>query len=245
MGVTLPLTIPFAMSSGGTGKNGVTLPVTLPLTFSTDIGGVANRVKLPFTLPMSFNTAEITRFIVQVPISITPEFANLHNELKIPLKEQTQTLVVKVPLVEYAMDFKGLIIEETVVGHMRKDITILEDVRARVLFDVELVNRNLVRVSWYGEQVPSVEVRHKMEVDEEWTVVGTFLWNETFAEFYLDNNEHQIMLIGGNGTGESGTGIVGESMYIRIDPTIGILINEKIYNIDINFVSKYHIDVNY
>ena len=243
MGVTLPLTIPFTMS-GGNGRSGVTLPVTLPITFSTGMG-VENRVKLPITLPMTFDTAEITRIVVCIPTSIISEFANLHQELKVPLKEQAHALGIKVPLVEYTMDFKGLIIEETIVDKMRKDITILEDIRSRILFDVELIDRNHVEVSWYGEAVPTVEVRHKMEVDEEWTVVGVYSWNTTSVEFSLDNNEHQIMLIGGNNTGESGTGIVGETMYIRIDPTIGVLINEKIYNVDIDFTKSISVDVNY
>ena len=243
MGVTLPLTIPFTMS-GGNGRSGVTLPVTLPITFSTSMG-VENRVKLPITLPMTFDTAEITRIVVCIPTSIISEFANLYQELKVPLKEQAHALGIKVPLVEYTMDFKGLIIEETIVDKMRKDITILEDIRSRILFDVELIDRNHVKVSWYGEAVPTVEVRHKMEVDEEWTVVGVYNWNTTSVEFSLDNNEHQIMLIGGNNTGESGTGIVGETMYIRIDPTIGVLINEKIYNVDIDFTKSISVDVNY
>lgn len=244
MGVTLPLTIPFTMSGSGTSKKGVTLPVTLPITFSADYA-VENRVKLPITLPMTFDTAEITRIVVCIPTSIVTEFANLHQVLKVPLTEEAHAKGIKVPLTEFAMDFKGLIVEETIVDKMRKDITLLEDIRSRILFDVELIDRNHVKVSWYGEAVPTIEVRHKMEVDENWTSVGVYNWNDESAEFSLDNNEHQIMLIGGNSTGESGTGIVGETLYVRIDPTIGVLVNEKIYNVNINFTEEYHVDVNY
>lgn len=244
MGVTLPLRIPFVMSSSGTGKNGVTLPVTLPVTFSAEMGE-ENRVALPITLPMTFNTSKITRIVICVPTTITAEFANLHQELKVPLTEQARAKGIKVPLKEFTMDFKGLIVEETIVDKMRKDITLLEDIRSRILFDVELIDRNHVKVSWYGEAVPTVEVRHKMEVDENWTSVGVYNWNDESAEFALDNNEHQIMLIGGNSTGESGTGVVGETLYIRIDPTIGVLVNEKVYNVNINFTSEHHITVNY
>ena len=244
MGVTLPLTIPFTMSDSGTSKKGVTLPVTLPITFSADYA-VENRVKLPITLPMTFDTAEITRIVVCIPTSIVTEFANLHQVLKVPLTEEAHAKGIKVPLTEFAMDFKGLIVEETIVDKMRKDITLLEDIRSRILFDVELIDRNHVKVSWYGEAVPTIEVRHKMEVDENWTSVGVYNWDDESAEFSLDNNEHQIMLIGGNSTGESGTGIVGETLYIRIDPTIGVLVNEKIYNVNINFTEEYHVDVNY
>lgn len=244
MGVTLPLRIPFVMSSSGTGKNGVTLPVTLPVTFSAEMGE-ENRVALPITLPMTFNTSKITRIVICVPTTITAEFANLHQELKVPLTEQARAKGIKVPLKEFTMDFKGLIVEETIVDKMRKDITLLEDIRSRILFDVELIDRNHVKVSWYGEAVPTVEVRHKMEVDETWTSVGVYNWNDESAEFALDNNEHQIMLIGGNSTGESGTGVVGETLYIRIDPTIGVLVNEKVYNVNINFTSEYHVTVNY
>ena len=44
---------------------------------------------------------------------------------------------------------------------------------------------------------------------------------------------------------KSCTGIVGETLYVRIDPTIGVLVNEKIYNVNINFTEEYHVDVNY
>lgn len=244
MGVTLPLAIPFTMNSSGASSRGVTLPVTLPITFNTS-GAIENRVKLPITLPMTFNSSEISRIEVKVPTTFRVEFANLHQELRVPLKEQASTCVVIVPVKEYVMDFKGLIIEENVVGIMRKDITILEDIRSRILFDVELINRNLVKVSWYGEAVPTVEVQHKMEVDDKWTSVGVFNWGTTSVEFPLDNNEHQIRLIGGDSTGESGIGVVGETMYIRIDPELGILINEKIYNVDIDFNKVYRVDINY
>lgn len=244
MGVTLPITIPVAMDSSGASKRGVTLPVTLPITFNAN-GAIENRVKLPITLPMTFNSSEISRIVIKVPTTFRVEFANLHQELKVPLKEQAHTSVVLVPVKEYVMDFKGIIIEENVVGAMRKDITILEDIRSRILFDVELINRNLVKVSWYGEAVPTVEVQHKMEVDDVWTSVGVFNWGANSVEFALDNNEHQIRLIGGDSTGESGIGVVGETMYIRIDPELGMLINEKIYNVDINFTSKYRVNINY
>jgi hypothetical protein len=243
MGITLPLTIPFTMSDNGASK-GVMLPITLPITFSGSYVK-PTRVKIPFSLPMSFDTSEITRVVLYIPTTLEIEFANLHQEVKVPLKEVADTKVVKVPLKEYTMDFKGLIIDETIVASMRKDITILEDIRSRILFDVELINRNYVKVTWYGETVPTVEVRHKMEVDEEWTSVGVFNWSDESVEFALDNNEHNIMLIGGNNTGESGTCVIGEASYIRIDPIVGVLINEKIYNVAIDFTREFHVDVNY
>lgn len=244
MGANLPITLPFIMSSTGIGKKGVTLPVTLPFAFTGEVVK-PTRVKIPLTLPMSFNTSERTKLTVHVPTTFEVEFANLYQELKVPLKETVDTKVVKVPLKEFAIDFKGVIIEENVVAKMRKDITVLEDIRSRILFDAEMVNRNLLKVSWYGEEVPSVEVRHKMEVDEGWTSVGVFAWAEKSATFALDNNEHHIMLIGGNNTGESGKCIVGEANYIRVDPTVGVLINEKIYNVNIDFISEIRVEINY
>ena len=156
MGITLPLTIPFTMSDNGASK-GVMLPVTLPITFSGSYVK-PTRVKIPFSLPMSFDTSEITRVVLYIPTTLEIEFANLHQEVKVPLKEVADTKVVKVTLKEYTMDFKVLIIDETIVASMRKDITILEDIRSRILFDVELINRNYVKVTWYGETVPTVEV---------------------------------------------------------------------------------------
>lgn len=244
MGVTLPIELPITLSGDSTSM-GVTLPVTLPLTFNAASGNVGNLVKLPVTLPMSFTPLQYTRWVFKVPASVTVEFANLHGELKIPLREEARPLGIKVPLKEYAMEFNGLIIEENVVAKMHKDITILEDIRSRIMFDVELVNRNLVRISWYGEEVPNIEVCHKMEVDTEWTQVGTYEWNEYPVEFTIDNNERQIKLFGGNNTGESGICTIGETMYIHIIPEVGVLVNEKIYNLGVDFKRTFRTNVNY
>lgn len=244
MGVTLPIELPITLA-GGVSSKGVTLPITLPLTFPLGRENEGYLVKLPVTLPMSFTPMEHVRWVIKVPESVTVEFANIHNELKIPLKEEARPLGIKVPLKEFTMDFKGLIIEENVVATMHKDITILEDIRSRIMFDVELVNRNLVRISWYGEEVPNVEVCHKMEVDEEWTTVGTYGWKDYPVEFTIDNNERQIKLFGGGNTGESGICTIGETMYIHIIPEVGVLVNEKIYNVGIDFKRTFRTDVNY
>lgn len=244
MGVTLPIELPITLA-GGVSSKGVTLPITLPLTFPLGRENEGYLVKLPVTLPMSFTPMEHVRWVIKVPESVTVEFANIHNELKIPLKEEARPLGIKVPLKEFTMDFKGLIIEENVVATMHKDITILEDIRSRIMFDVELVNRNLVRISWYGEEVPTIEVCHKMEVDEEWTSVGTYGWKDYPVEFTIDNNERQIKLFGGGNTGESGICTIGETMYIHIIPEVGVLVNEKIYNVGIDFKRTFRTDVNY
>lgn len=249
MGVTLPVTLPFVLTDGSSQSYGVTLPVTLPFVLG---GGSApdiprnKRVKLPLTLPMTFNTFEIAKKQMVFPSKITTEFANEHHNLVFPVKEtiaDSQRIVF--PVKEYALDFKGLIIEENVVAHMRKDIVILEDVRSRILFNVELLNRNTVKVSWYGEAVPSIEVLHKMEVDEEWTSVGTFQWAEATTTFNLDNNEHHVKLVGVNGTGESGICVIGEATYVQALPKVGVLINEKIYNVDIEYAQTYRLDILY
>ena len=244
MGVTLPIELPITLA-GGVSSKGVTLPITLPLTFPLGRENEGYLVKLPVTLPMSFTPMEHVRWVIKVPESVTVEFANIHNELKIPLKEEARPLGIKVPLKEFTMDFKGLIIEENVVATMHKDITILEDIRSRIMFDVELVNRNLVRISWYGEEVPTIEVCHKMEVDEEWTRVGTYGWKDYPVEFTIDNNERQIKLFGGGSTGESGICTIGETMYIHIIPEVGVLVNEKIYNVGIDFKRTFRTNVNY
>lgn len=244
MGVTLPIELPITLT-GGVSSKGVTLPITLPLTFPLGRENEGYLVKLPVTLPMSFTPMEHVRWVIKVPESVTVEFANIHNELKIPLKEEARPLGIKVPLKEFTMDFKGLIIEENVVATMHKDITILEDIRSRIMFDVELVNRNLVRISWYGEEVPNIIVCHKMEVDEEWTTVGTYGWKDYPVEFTIDNNERQIKLFGGNSTGESGICTIGETMYIHIIPEVGVLVNEKIYNVGIDFTRTFRTNVNY
>ena len=242
-GIALPITLPIDL--GVNDGVGIRLPITLPMTLSAQEVELMYKITLPIKLPMFFEPMEREYFHNKVPVSISVEYANIRNTFKVPMVEETQALGVKVPLTEYVWDFYGLVIEEQVLGNFSKTLTLLEEVRSRILFDVELLERNKIRIKWYGEAVPGVQIYRKMEVDEEWTYVGDYAWEDSEATIDLDNNEQLIKVIGINDSGESGETTIGESNYTRIDTVVEILLNRKVYMFNIDFTGKHTFNINF
>lgn len=243
--VTLPITLPMRFGQDIVPDGMVRLPITLPMRFGEDIVP-EGMVKLPITLPMKFSSGSLThRQKILLPTSITPVEGVFTTVAKLPLNETASLTSARLPIRETAWNFKGIIIEENVVGKMSRPLTLIEEVRSRILADAEILNRNTVKVKWYGDAVPEVEVTKKIAVDEEYESVGVYKWSEGAASFEIDNNEYHIKLIGARSTGESSVIEIGEGSNIDIDTKLNILLNEKTYNVHIDNPSRYKIYVNY
>lgn len=234
--ITLPVELPFTLGSSGT----VTLPLTLPFVF--DSGGKGT-VTLPLTLPFSFMAKG--RNTIKLPIKETCEYLDERKLYKLPIREAASTNLVKLPVKEYSWMFYGLILEENLIETMRKPLVLMEDVKARILFDMGLKNGTDVNIHWYGDEVPAVEIYKKLLTDEEYELVSTHKWTDDNADMVLGNGEFDIMLKGVNGTGESIPSSLGETSYIEVDVNVQLPVNEKIYSFDIEYTSVYRIDINY
>ena len=243
--VQLPILLPMKFGEDVVPEGMVKLPITLPMKFGGDTVP-EGMVRLPITLPMKFSSgATGSRRKIQIPTSVTPVEGDFATSTKLPLNETASLTSARLPIRETAWNFKGIIIEENVVGMMSKPLTLIEEVRSRILADVELLNRNTVKVKWFGDEVPEVEVTKKIAVDEEYESVGIYKWSDGEAVFEIDNNEYHIKLIGVRGTGESSAIEIGEATNIDIETQLNILLNEKTYNIRIDNPSQYKIYVNY
>lgn len=223
MSVKLPVELPFNIEKSG----GVNIPLTLPFVFGDVLDG---KISLPITLPFKFG-----------------ELNDEIKTLKIPTKEYVEeegTKTFKIPVIEQSWHFFGLIIDENVIEKMSHNLTIIEDVRSRILTNVKLINRNTVRVEWFGDSVPKVGVYKKMVVDDKFELIKVCEWEDEYLDVSLDNSEYEILLQGLNGTGESGIVSVGETNYLDVKSNINVAINEKIYSFDIDFASEYKININ-
>lgn len=243
--IQLPIMLPMKFGEDIVPEGMVRLPITLPMKFGGDTVP-EGMVRLPVTLPMKFSSgSSSSRKKVRMPIVVTPIEGEFAAVAKLPLNETASLTSARLPIRETAWNFKGIVIEENVVGKMSRPLTLIEEVRSRILADVEILNRNTVKVKWYGDEVPEVEVTKKIAVDEEYESVGVYKWNDGEAIFEIDNNEYHIKLVGTRGTGESSVIEIGEGVNIDIETQLNILLNEKTYNVYIDNPSQYKVYVNY
>lgn len=237
--VLLPVTLPISFATNS--STGVTLPATLPISFTSSS---STGVTLPVTLPVRFGTGQKVRKKIKIPTKITCEYVNEQCYTKLPLKEVSSLTYAKIPVKEYSWDFKGLILEENIVATMHKSLTIIEEVRSRILVDIEMLDRNNIQLKWYGDAVPKVEVYKKAEIDEVFTdKVATLDWEVGQCDINIDNNSYDIQLLGINGTGESSIINVAEPLYCAVKTDISIAMNEKVYDVDVDLVATYRIDI--
>lgn len=237
--VLLPVTLPISFATNSSA--GVTLPATLPISFANNS---STGVTLPVTLPIRFGTGQKVRKKIKIPTKITCEYVNEQCFTKLPLKEVSSLTYAKIPVKEFSWDLKGLILEENIVATMHKPLTLIEEVRSRILVDVEMLDRNNLRIKWYGDAVPKVEVYKKAEIDEQFTdKVAVLDWGVGECEINVDNNSYDIQLLGINGTGESSIINVAEPLYYAVKTDIDIAMNEKVYDVDVDLVATYRIDI--
>lgn len=242
--ILLPVSLPVSFTDKRT-EGTIILPVKLPIKFYSS-AVTKGKVKLPITLPMKFSDgSSVNRKRIKLPLSEAPLEGVFKSSIKLPLIETASINSIRIPVTETPWDFKGLIIEENVVGTMNSSLTLIEEIRSRILTEVEILNRNTVKVKWYGDEVPKLELMKKVAGDEDYESVGVYEWTDGEAVFEISNNEHNIQLIGLNGTGESAIVELGEGEMVDINTQLNILLNEKIYDINVDYTSQFKINVNY
>lgn len=217
----------------------VTLPITLPFSFVD----TRAKIELPLTLPFVFSTEHKERVEKRVPFKEYSLYSRTLKTIKVPLKEAASGLLVKVPISERAYNFEGFILNENVVEKMNSSFSIKEEIRNRVLVDVLMVDRNKLELSWYGERVDEFDIMYKSFVDEEYAVYSTHKWEDKKAVMSLGEDAYHIQIIGKNGSGESFVLEINVSTPLQIKSNATISLNEKIYDIDIDYIDNYRFEV--
>lgn len=217
-GIILPIQIPVTLPSAGV----IVLPIRLPITF-TDIAG---------------------REFIKVTTTEICQYPTERQNIKIPTVLQSSNKIIKIPTQETGWHFVGIIISENVVDKMSKPLTVMEEVRSRILLDVEMTDRNHINLKWYGDKVPTLDVLIKSFVDDKYEVHSTHNWGDSATVIQVGEQDYQIMALGKNGTGESSVIELNASDYIDVLTDVRISINEKIYDINIDLTSEYSIEVN-
>ena len=204
------------------------LPVTLPMTIG-DLGGdtvVSYQFQLPVTLPLTIRMESGGRLTTRVIYSETP-----------------QGVVHAIPFFEVPWDFQGLVLEENVIGQMHSQLVLIEDVKGRIFAECMLLNYQDILVSWYGDYVPRLSINVKMSIDEDYTKLGEWDWDEKQGIISIGTDEYNVLLEGTNNEGLSNIITIGESTYNDLITNLTTANNEKIFDIEVHLTSRYHINV--
>lgn len=242
MQIKLPVTIPVDFSETESGVSTITLPITLPMTFSN--GKVAT-VKLPVTLPMSFVSKSGIKKTICIVYRENVSTEKYHGTTILPYKETATGKVTKIPFKETGWYFPGLILSENVITNISTQLSLVENVQALILVDFELLSTNSLKLTWYGHIVPSFTVMKKSAVDDKYTESGTYNWNAEYAIVDIKSEDYNIYLQGAANSGTSAVYTIAGVNDAIVEPDINVAMNDKIYELEIDYTSEYRITIEY
>lgn len=218
---------------------GIVLPISLPSSISYlkeyDIKIVYNGIKLPACLPTSIGG-----------ISSGKKNINTTSPLIISIKEMAEQVnYLTIPISEVAWDFKGLILEETIVDNMSTSFMLYEDIRARILTNIEMIDKNHILISWYGQQVAQVMIFIKSQLDNEYKLIRAVPWSQGNSIVEVPEDAINIKLEGLNSTGESSVVILEDGFNTEVKTNIDIALNLKVFYLETDRESVYRLKINY
>lgn len=253
IGIILPLKLPSNVGLNGKDNNnnnggnvvkvsgGTCLPIRLPVAI-----GLSNKQDATVT-----KTSSGISLPIKTPISIGgcvtgTDVIGTKSPLKISVKEETMSInEVVFSMSEEAWDFKGIILEETIVDYKSASFIIYEDVRSRILTDIYMIDKNHVGVKWYGQPVDNVMILRKSQLDDTYDVIDTVPWDA--GEYIVEVSEDatNIKVEGAGQTGESSTIALEDGFNTEVKTDFDIAINLKVHYLDTSRDSVFRLKVNY
>ena len=257
IGIILPLKLPSNVGLNGKDNNnnnnnnnggnvvkvsgGTCLPIRLPVAI-----GLSNKQDATVT-----KTSSGISLTLKTPISnggcVTgTDVIGTKSPLKISVKEEAMSInEVVFSMSEEAWDFKGIILEETIVDYKSASFIVYEDVRSRILTDIYMIDKNHVGVKWYGQPVDNVMILRKSQLDDTYDVIDTVPWDA--GEYIVEVSEDatNIKVEGAGQTGESSTIALEDGFNTEVKTDFDIAINLKVHYLDTSRDSVFRLKVNY
>lgn len=257
IGIILPLKLPSNVGLNGKDNNnnnnnnnggnvvkvsgGTCLPIRLPVAI-----GLSNKQDATVT-----KTSSGISLPIKTPISIGgcvtgTDVIGTKSPLKISVKEETMSInEVVFSMSEEAWDFKGIILEETIVDYKSASFIVYEDIRSRILTDIYMIDKNHVGVKWYGQPVDNVMILKKSQLDDAYDVIDTVPWDA--GEYIVEVSEDatNIKVEGAGQTGESSTIALEDGFNTEVKTDFDIAINLKVHYLDTSRDSVFRLKVNY
>ena len=239
-GIKFPLKFPIAFVSSK--SVGFTFPLKFPLNF---VSNKSLGFTFPLRFPMQFDSGDENRFVIKVPIKFNAYTGIYNGTKKMPFYESAVGKITKTPFKEKAWWFPGLMIEENIISKQSADISISENIQSLIQADFEMLSTNKVKVDWYGDTVPSVIIMKKSDSDEIYINDGTYSWDANYAIVDISSEDYNIYLLGTQNSGSSAIYTVGNANDTVVVPEIGVSLNEKVYDLELDNMSVYHLTINY
>lgn len=229
-GLSLPLDIPFSFSKIDNelviSSEGFKFPLSLPFSLSEKKQSVTpsktSGLSLPLSLPFALSTAE--------------------EEIVNGRKKVTKRYNVT----EKAWVFQGIVFDENVVSLMSSQVLLLEEVKGRILVDLMLVDKNHIKLKWYGSPVETVQVFKKLDIDDKYESDGDPIpWDVGETTITISDSSYNVVLKGPNGSGESGVIDILDTGADMVKHDLKIALNEKTYFLTVDFKQTYSLNINF
>lgn len=233
-GLSFPIGIPFSISKTDNSvtitSTGFKFPLSVPFTLSEKQEAVkppvsfSPGISLPFSIPMSLSTGNIEE-----------EGSNGRKKI-----------IKKYNVTEKAWVFQGVVFEENVVSLMKTQVLLLEEVKGRILVDLILVDKNHIKLKWYGSEVETIQVFKKLDIDEKYEADGDPIpWEVGSTTIAVSDSSYNIILKGPYGSGESGIINLADTSADAIINDLKIALNEKTYFLTADFKETYVLNINF
>jgi hypothetical protein len=164
---------------------------------------------------------------------------------KLPIRETAQVVSIKLPFTEQVWILEGFVIDENIVSWKSNEIILLETIKSFITTQLELIDKNHVKIKWFGEPVPKIQL-FRRRIDEDFPIspFAEVLWSPTEYIMVLDGNGYVIKVLGSQSTGESPQVQIGDNMDYDVEMDVSLPLNQKNYYFDLELYSVYRFEVN-
>lgn len=165
--------------------------------------------------------------------------------IRLPIRETAQVASIKLPLHETVWLLNGFVLTENIVSWKKEEIVLIENIRSFITTKVELIDKNHIKISWFGDSVPKVQIFRKL-IDEEYgtTPYIELPWETKEYIMPIDNNGYNFKVVGSQNTGLGQEYQIGDGQTYDVNMNLQLPINVKNYYFDIDLYSEYRFEVN-
>lgn len=165
--------------------------------------------------------------------------------VKLPLRELAQVASVKLPLRENVWLLQGFILQENIISLKTNEIVLIENIKSFITTQIELVDRNHIKIKWFGDSVPKIQIwRRRIDEDYGTTPYLEVDWKTAECIIPIDVNGYVFKVKGVLDTGEGQEYQIGGSQDYEVNMNLLLPINQKNYYFDIGVSSVYRFEVN-
>lgn len=234
-GLSFPLNTPFSISKDNEDNNvislaGFSFPLNLPITLDRKEEAInkPTNVEAGLCLPFSF------------PLTLSTEANDDITE------NGRRKITKKYNVTEKAWVFQGIVFDENVISLMSSQVLLLEEVKGRILVDLMLVDKNHIKLKWYGSEVETIQVYKKLDIDDKYVADGDPIsWEKGETIITVSDSSYNIILKGPSGSGESGVINLSDTNSDSVVNKLNIALNEKTYFLTADFKETYKININF